>query len=138
MQLCKVRLDIHLFQSNMSSRSRSFAAQFSPHMPYGRITGISEELIGIRHLDLSWCRKITDVGINYLMQSCKLLETLNISDCDLISSACIEQLLHQQPSLSIIQKSGAVLDLAASRGRYVVGDAKDIDASSGALPPIDK
>ncbi len=94
---------------------------------YETYIGISQELIGIRHLDIAWCRKITDIGVHYLMQTCHLMESLNVSNCDLISNECLEDLQIHRPALQIINERKQENLLKASDTRFLDDESNDIN-----------
>jgi hypothetical protein len=54
----------------------------------------SQKTAKIKHLDISYCQKVTENGVNSLLISpyCKLLEVLNVSGTPIVQSA-IESLL---------------------------------------------
>lgn len=58
-------------------------------------------LTGIEHLNFCKCHRVSDAAIRSIVRHCKALKMLNISDCPLISQACLHLLRAQRPGISI-------------------------------------
>ena len=61
---------------------------------------------GLRSLNLSWCRKVTDRGIEALMDGCKLIRTVDIANCEALSADTITRLrgLNQRIEVVVAKK----------------------------------
>ena len=60
----------------------------------------------LRNINLSYCIRITDIGISALGQSCHLLSNINLSDCDQVTDVGISALGRSCHLLSNINLSG--------------------------------
>ncbi len=60
-------------------------------------------------LDVSWCRRITDVSMHKLIDGCSLLTKLDVSNCDAISDSVIRRLETENDKVTITRNFSAGL-----------------------------
>ena len=81
-------------------------------MTYVTLTGlkyIAEESPGLRHLDVSWCRKVTDVSMHQLIDGCSMLTKLDVSNCDAISDGVVHRLENENDKVDVTRNFSAGL-----------------------------
>lgn len=82
----------------------------------------------IESLDLSYCEKITDVGIEALAEYCKLLKRLDITSCQYISEVAVGYLAIDLPTLeTLVIDKIRVDDLASLQQKFP--QLKELDVS---------
>ena len=66
---------------------------------------ITETYSGLKSLNLSWCSKITDVGILKIAEGCPQLQSLNLSYCSGLTDVGISKMAKGCPQLQSLDLS---------------------------------